>query len=65
MQLDADNGRWWLGLGIQLERALQLQPAEQAYQQALTKVGLSSQSHQFIRDRIALLSRLEEQSHAN
>ncbi len=65
VQLDADNGRWWLGLGIQLERALQLQPAEQAYQQALTKVGLSSQSHQFIRDRIALLSRLEEQSHAN
>lgn len=65
VQLDADNGRWWLGLGIQLERALQLQPAEQAYQQALTKVGLSSQSHQFIRDRIALLSRLEEPSHAN
>ncbi|USD32870.1 MULTISPECIES: tetratricopeptide repeat protein [Vibrio] len=63
--LEPDSGRWWLGLGIQQERALNLAKAEEAYQQALTKLGLSSQSQQFIRDRLSLISRLKEQPDAN
>ena len=63
--LEPDNGRWWLGYGIQLERAFELQEAKQAYQHALNKVGLSNQSQQFIRDRLGVLSRLEEQPSAD
>jgi len=65
VSLEPDSGRWWLGLGIQQERALDLPSAEQAYQQALNKLGLSSQSQQFIRDRLALIRYLEEQPDAN
>ncbi|MDN3608295.1 tetratricopeptide repeat protein [Vibrio ostreicida] len=63
--LEPESGRWWLGLGIQQERALNLPKAEKAYQQALLKLGLSSQSQQFIRDRLALIRRLEEPLIAN
>ncbi|WP_341661253.1 tetratricopeptide repeat protein [Vibrio sp.] len=65
VSMEPDSGRWWLGLGIQQERALDLPGAEQAYQQALNKLGLSSQSQQFIRDRLALIRRLEEQPDAD
>lgn len=65
VQVAPENGRWWLGLGIQLERAFELPQASEAYQQALNKVGLSSQSQQFIRDRLALLSQMGEQPNAN
>ena len=63
--LEPENGRWWLGYGIQLERSFELQEAKQAYQRALNKVGLSSQSQQFIRDRLSVLSRLEVQPSAD
>ena len=65
VQLEPQNGRWWLGLGIQQERAFELDNAQKSYQQALNKVGLSSQSQQFIRDRLALLGRLKEQPNEN
>ncbi|WP_260261524.1 tetratricopeptide repeat protein [Vibrio intestinalis] len=65
VQLEPDSGRWWMGLAIQMERNLDIPKAIEAYQQALTKVGLSNQSQQFIRDRLALLQRLEEQPSAN
>lgn len=65
VQLEPENGRWWLGLGIQQERALNLTSAQQSYKKALLKVGISSQSQQFIRDRLTLLSRLEEKPNAN
>lgn len=65
VSLDPDSGRWWLGLGIQQERALDLPSAEEAYQQALSKLGLSSQSQQFIRDRLALIRKLEDRPDAN
>lgn len=64
-QQDANNGRWWLGLAIQQERAFELPQAKQSYQQALLKVGLSSQSQTFIRDRLAVLASLEETQSAN
>ncbi|EGU41679.1 MSHA biogenesis protein MshN [Vibrio ichthyoenteri ATCC 700023] len=63
--LEPENGRWWLGYGIQLEREFEIPKAKQAYQQALTKVGISSQSQQFIRDRLNVLTRLEEQPSAD
>ncbi|CSB02323.1 tetratricopeptide repeat protein [Vibrio cholerae] len=64
---DPNNGRWWLGLGlaIQQERALQWPAAQHAYQQALNKVGLSSQSQAFIHQRLQLLASLEETQSAN
>ncbi|GLT17110.1 MSHA biogenesis protein MshN [Vibrio zhanjiangensis] len=65
VSLEPDSGRWWLGLGIQQERALDLSSAEEAYQQALTKLGLSSQSQQFIRDRLALIRHLEDHKSAD
>ncbi|ELN6873434.1 tetratricopeptide repeat protein [Vibrio cholerae] len=62
---DPNNGRWWLGLAIQQERALQWLAAQHAYQQALNKVGLSSQSQAFIHQRLQLLASLEETQSAN
>ncbi|EIN5960838.1 tetratricopeptide repeat protein [Vibrio cholerae] len=62
---DPNNGRWWLGLAIQQERALQWPAAQHAYQQALNKVGLSSQSQAFIHQRLQLLASLEETQGAN
>ena len=57
---DAENGRWWLGLGIQQERASDLQGAKESYTKALTMVGLSSQSQSFMRKRLAVLNNLEQ-----
>lgn len=65
VSIEPENGRWWLGYAIQQERAFELKGAKQAYQQALTKVGVSSQSQQFIRDRLSVLTRLEEQPSAD
>ncbi len=62
---DPNNGLWWLGLAIQQERALQWPAAQHAYQQALNKVGLSSQSQAFIHQRLQLLASLEETQSAN
>ena len=58
VELEPDSGRWWLGLAIQQERAFELDSAKQAYLQAQMKLGLSSQSQQFIRDRLALIDSL-------
>ncbi|KJY82043.1 MSHA biogenesis protein MshN [Vibrio galatheae] len=65
VQLEPQSGRWWMGLGISQEREFELTEAKHSYQQALGKLGLSSQSQQFIRDRIALISSLEEQPSEN
>ncbi|MCA0937950.1 tetratricopeptide repeat protein [Vibrio alginolyticus] len=58
-QRDPENARWWLGLGIQQERALQFTAAISSYQKALGKVGISNQSQAFIRDRLTILKQLE------
>ncbi|QIL85229.1 tetratricopeptide repeat protein [Vibrio sp. HDW18] len=62
---EPNNARWWLGLAIQQERALEWSAAQYAYQQALHKVGLSSQSHAFIEQRLTVLRSLEEISRGN
>lgn len=65
VEIDSDNGRWWLGLAIQQERQLDLTAAKQSYQGALTRVGISSQSQSFVRDRLNILTVLEENGDAN
>jgi MSHA biogenesis protein MshN len=65
VEREPESGRWWLGLGIQQERAFDLDSAKASYQHAITKLGLSSQTQQFIRDRLTLISRLEEQPSEN
>ncbi|MEH0743097.1 tetratricopeptide repeat protein [Vibrio cholerae] len=62
---EPDSGRWWLGLAIAKERAFELDGAQQAYQQALSNLGLSSQSQQFARDRLAIIAQLQEPAREN
>ncbi|EEX37992.1 MSHA biogenesis protein MshN [Vibrio metschnikovii] len=62
---EPSNGRWWLGLAITQERLAQWSEAKYAYQQALNHVGLSSQSHLFIRERLQALAHSEEMNLAN
>ncbi|CAH6999989.1 MSHA biogenesis protein MshN [Vibrio chagasii] len=65
VEIDSENARWWLGLAIQQERQLDFAAAKQSYQAALTRVGISSQSQSFVRDRLKIISALEESSNAN
>ncbi len=58
-QRDPENARWWMGLGIQQERAQQFTSAINSYNKALGKVGISNQSQAFIRDRLTVLKQLE------
>lgn len=64
-EIEQDNARWWLGLAIQQERQLMLEQAKQSYQNALVRVGISSQSQSFIRDRLKVISDLEGAKNAN
>ena len=65
VEINSDNARWWLGLAIQQERQLDLTAAKQSYQGALTRVGISSQSQNFVRDRLKIIDALEENDDAN
>ena len=51
------DGRWWLGLGVALERGQELAQAEEAYQQALQMGQISGETQQFIRQRLAVLAK--------
>ncbi|NAW65120.1 tetratricopeptide repeat protein [Photobacterium halotolerans] len=53
------DGRWWLGLGIALERSQDKAKAVAAYTQALKLGQVSGQSQQFIRQRLAALKTQE------
>ncbi|MGF1763995.1 tetratricopeptide repeat protein [Aliivibrio kagoshimensis] len=53
---EPENGRWWLGLAITLERNGELSQALAAYQKSMLNAGLSSSSQAFARDRVAILS---------
>ncbi|MGF1752906.1 tetratricopeptide repeat protein [Vibrio makurazakiensis] len=65
VNIDDSNARWWLGLGIQQERQIDLKQAKHSYQQALKRVGISSQSQNFVRDRLKILKELEGADSAN
>lgn len=64
-EIEQDNARWWLGLAIQQERQFMFEEAKQSYQNALVRVGISSQSQSFIRDRLKVISDLEDTNSAN
>lgn len=64
-EIEQDNARWWLGLAIQQERQLMFEQAKESYQNALVRVGISSQSQSFIRDRLKVISDLEGAKNAN
>ena len=64
-EIEQDNARWWLGLAIQQERQLMFEQAKQSYQNALVRVGISSQSQSFIRDRLKVITDLEGAKNAN
>lgn len=53
------DGRWWMGLGIALERDNNGDKAKEAYQQALLMGRVSAKSQQFIQQRLSLLSAVE------
>ena len=53
------DGRWWMGLGIALERSEAAGKARDAYQQALLMGRISQQSQQFIQQRLAVLEARE------
>ncbi len=53
------DGRWWMGLGIALERDSNGKKAKEAYQQALLMGRVSAKSQQFIQQRLSLLSAKE------
>ncbi len=53
---EPENGRWWLGFAISLERQGELDTALNAYKKSMLNAGLSSNSQAFARDRLALLS---------
>ncbi|PTO88608.1 MSHA biogenesis protein MshN [Vibrio splendidus] len=65
VEVDSDNARWWLGLAIQQERQLDFSAAKESYQGALTRIGISSQSQNFVRDRLNIIKALEESGDAN
>ncbi|MFS1977143.1 tetratricopeptide repeat protein [Vibrio splendidus] len=65
VEVDSDNARWWLGLAIQQERQLDFPAAKESYQGALTRIGISSQSQNFVRDRLKIIKALEESGDAN
>ncbi|OED65724.1 MSHA biogenesis protein MshN [Vibrio tasmaniensis ZS-17] len=65
VEVDSANARWWLGLAIQQERQLDFSAAKESYQGALTRVGISSQSQNFVRDRLKIIDVLEENDDAN
>ncbi len=65
VQMEEENARWWLGLAIQQERRLMYAEAKRAYENALSRVGVSNKTQTFIRDRLSLLEQLGEPPHAD
>ncbi|GEM75942.1 tetratricopeptide repeat protein [Vibrio sagamiensis] len=53
------NARWWLGLAIQQEREHQLKAAKSSYLSALSTEGISSQSQEFVQERLRQLQQQE------
>jgi MSHA biogenesis protein MshN len=52
VNIEPSSGRWWLGLGVALDSDSQFKQAITAYQNALTKAGLSGSAENFARQRI-------------
>lgn len=57
MQVRPNNGIWWMGLGISLEKIEQLQDANYAYEKALNDNSLTSELKGYLNKRIMVISR--------
>jgi len=57
VQIRQNNGIWWMGLGISLEKMKQVQDANDAYEKALNDNSLSSELRGYINRRIMVISR--------
>lgn len=55
LALGPEQSVWWMGLGIALEGALSEGQARQAYEQALSRGGLSAALQAYIRQRLQVL----------
>ena len=51
-----DNGIWWMGLGISLERTGKLVQAEKAYRKAVSDNSLTPDIRDYIKGRLSVLS---------
>ncbi|WP_409420973.1 tetratricopeptide repeat protein [Pseudaeromonas sp. ZJS20] len=54
-QAQPANGRWWMGLGISLDKQGQMPQAKDAYRQALSRGQLGEAARQFVRQRLTQL----------
>lgn len=54
-QAQPANGRWWMGLGISLDKQGQPAQASDAYRQALTRGQLGEAARQFVQQRLSQL----------
>ncbi|MCP3128648.1 tetratricopeptide repeat protein [Shewanella sp. KJ2020] len=52
LQLEPQQGKWWMGLGYALDSQQQFAQASQAYRSALSHPGLSMQATAFIEQRL-------------
>ncbi|WP_426359759.1 tetratricopeptide repeat protein [Pseudocolwellia sp. HL-MZ19] len=55
VNLEPHQGKWWMGLGVELDRDSQFEKAKLAYKTALSTQSLSNNSAQFIRQRMSEL----------
>lgn len=55
VQLDANNGRWWMGLAIAQDRHQAPKKAIASYRKALLMGNISASSQQFIQQRLTAL----------
>lgn len=55
VNIEEYKGKWWLGLAVALDRDSQFVEAKVAYETALSKGNLSSNSAQFVRQRMTEL----------
>jgi Tfp pilus assembly protein PilF len=60
LQFNPSKSVWWMGLGISLESLKRYEDALYAYQKASMNTSLASESRDFIKQRITLLSNLIE-----
>ena len=51
-----DNGIWWMGLGISLERTGKMDRAKDAYKNAVRDDSLSPDIREYIKNRLLILS---------
>jgi MSHA biogenesis protein MshN len=55
LQLQPQQGHWWMGIAISLEGAGKPSEAKSAYQEALQRGALSSESRQYVEQRLSAL----------